>query len=384
MREKTLYYAEPWIDDEDIKKVIEVLKKGYISSLPEVKEFEKNVAEYVCARYAVAFSNGTAALHACMFVNDIKPGDEVITTPMTFAASANCILYCGGKPVFADIKKDTYNIDPECVKKKITSKTKAIIPVHYTGQPANIDEISEIANDENISVVEDACHAIGAKYKGKHIGSISPLNVFSFHPVKQITTGEGGMITTNSKEISEKLKQFRAHGITRDRKKIINKRDGDWLSDQQYLGYNYKFTDLQAALGVAQLKKLDKFLTLRKKYAKIYNEELGNIDEVIIPYQSPDVKSSWHLYVLKLNLKRTGKNRKYVFNELKEKYNIWAAVHYVPVYYHSYYQNLGYKKGLCPVAENHYENIITLPLFPKMTEEDVKYVIDGVKNICEN
>lgn len=384
MREKPIFYAEPWIDEEDIKEVVDVLKKGYISSLPEVKQFEENVAEYVDAKYAVAFSNGTAALHASMFINDIKPGDEVITTPMTFAASANCILYCGGKPVFADIKKDTYNIDPECIKKKITSKTKAIIPVHYTGQPADMDKISEIANEKNISVVEDACHAIGAEYKGKRIGSVSPLNVLSFHHVKQITTGEGGMITTNDIDIYNKLKQFRAHGITRDPNKIKNTIAGNnsWVSDQQFLGYNYKFNDLQAALGVSQLKKLDKFLSIRKKYAELYNKSFQDMEEFTIPYQSPQVKSSWHLYILKLNLKKIRKTRKEIVDELKQKYNIRVSVHYIPVYYHSYYQNLGYKKGLCPTAEELYENIISLPLFPKMTEKDIEYVIDALENVC--
>jgi dTDP-4-amino-4,6-dideoxygalactose transaminase len=304
---------------------------------------------------------------------------------MTFAASSNCVLYCGGTPVFADINKNTYNIDPDSIRKCITKKTKALIPVHFTGQPVDLDAIHEIANEHNLTIIEDAAHAIGAKYKGKKIGSLSVMNVFSFHPVKQITTGECGIVTTNDQEIYETLMQFRAHGITRDQKKLKNKGEdeGGWFSDQQFLGYNYKFTDIQAALGVSQLKKLDKFLVIRKRYASLYNEAFKDMDEVVIPYQSPDVDSSWHLYVLQLKPKKIGKSRKQVYNELRQLHNIGVAVHYKPVYYHTYYQNLGYKKGICPVAEQLYENIITLPLFPKMTENDVEDVIEGIRSVCK-
>jgi UDP-4-amino-4,6-dideoxy-N-acetyl-beta-L-altrosamine transaminase len=385
MRKEMLQYAEPWIDEDDIKEVSEVLHKGHIGSLPKVKEFEKNFATYVNAKYAVAFSNGTAALHACAFVAGIRKGDEVITTPMTFAASANCVLYCGGKPVFADIKKDTYNIDPESIRKHITKKTKALIPVHFTGQPVDLDAIHEIADEHHLMVIEDAAHAIGATYRGKKIGSLSPMNVFSFHPVKQITTGEGGMVTTNEKDIYETLQQFRMHGITRDPEKLKKKdrEEGKWMSDQQFLGYNYKFTDIQAALGVSQLKKLDRFLSIRRRYASLYNEVFKDMEEVTIPYQSPDGKSSWHLYILKLNQKKIGKKRKQVYDELRQRFNIGISVHYRPVYYHTYYQDLGYKRGVCPVSEQLYEDIITLPLFPKMTEKDVEYVIESVRSVCK-
>lgn len=385
MRKEMIQYAEPWIDDHDIQEIINVLKKGYISSLPEVKQFETNFAKYVNARYAVAFSNGTAALHACAFIAGIQKGDEAITTPMTFAASSNCVLYCGGTPVFADINKNTYNIDPDSIRKCITKKTKALIPVHFTGQPVDLDAIHEIANEHNLTIIEDAAHAVGAKYKGKKIGSLSVMNVFSFHPVKQITTGEGGMVTTNNQEIYETLMQFRVHGITRDPKKLKSngEDEGGWFSDQQFLGYNYKFTDIQAALGVSQLKKLDKFLEIRKRYASLYNEALKDLDAVVIPYQSPDVDSSWHLYVLQLKTKKIGKSRKQVYDELRQLHNIGVAVHYRPVYYHTYYKNLGYKKGICPVAEQLYENIITLPLFPKMTENDVEDVIEGIRSVCK-
>ncbi|MFH0861104.1 MAG: UDP-4-amino-4,6-dideoxy-N-acetyl-beta-L-altrosamine transaminase [Candidatus Altiarchaeota archaeon] len=385
MRKETLFYAEPWIDDDDINGVMEVLNRGFKGALPTVREYETKFAEYVDAKYAVAFINGTAALHACAFAAGISKGDEVITTPMTFAATSNCVLYCGGTPIFADIQEDTYNIDPEHIREKITKKTKAIMPVHYTGQPADMDSINAIAEEHGLTVIEDACHAVGATYKDRMIGSISVMNVFSTHPVKQINTFEGGMITTNDREIYEKLAQFRNHGITRDPKKLkLRDEDGDWVSDQQYLGHNYRFNDLQAALGISQLKKLDKFLSIRKKYVDMYNKAFKNVEGLTIPYQSPDGKSSWHIYVLKLNTEKIGKSRKQVFNELKAKHNIAAAVHYVPVYYHTYYQNLRYKRGICPTAEDLYNRIITLPLFPKMTENDVEYVIDSVKDVLKS
>lgn len=381
MRERILQYADPWIDDDDIEEVIKTLKKGYISSLPKVKEFEINLADYVDTKYAVAFSNGTAALHACAFLSGIKNGDEVITTPITFAASSNCILYCGGKPVFADIKEDTYNIDPDSIEKNITKKTKAIIPVHYTGQPADIDAIYEIANDHNLIIFEDAAHALGALYKNRKIGSISKMNVFSFHPVKHITTGEGGAVTTNDEYTYKKLLQFRMHGIVKVQHK--EKKYGMWFNDQQFLGYNYKFTDLQAALGVSQLKKIDKFLSIRKKYVDMYNDAFDDMKNMAIPYQLPYVKSSWHLYILKLDTKKIGKSRNQIYDELRIKHNIGVAIHYTPVYHHTYYQNIGYKKGICPVSEKFSEDIITIPLFPKMTEDDVNNVIDAVKKVCE-
>lgn len=379
VRKTYLPYGRQWIDDEDIEEVIETLKSDYITTGPKIREFEEKVAAYTGTKYAVAISNGTAALHAACFAAGIGYGDEVITTPMTFAASANCILYCGAKPVFADIDPQTYNIDPEDIKRKITSKTKAIIPVHYTGQPVDIDEINKIAKQYGLIVIEDGAHALGAEYKGKKVGSQSDMMTLSFHPVKHITTGEGGMVLTNSKDFYEKLKLFRAHGITRD-ENLLTKNEGPWYYEQQYLGYNYRMTDIQAALGISQMNKLNNFLELRRKYAQMYNDAFKDIEELIIPYQLPYTNSSWHIYVLQLRLEKLKVGRREVYEALLKE-NIGVNVHYIPIYYHPYYQRLGYKKGLCPNAEHLYERIITLPLFPKMTEEDINDVIEAVKKV---
>lgn len=379
VRNTYLPYGRQWIDDEDIKEVINTLKSDYLTTGPKIKEFEEKVAAYTKTQYAVAIVNGTAALHAACFAAGIGPGDEVITTPITFAASANCILYCGAKPVFADIDPRTYNIDPEDIKRKITPKTKAIIPVHYTGQPVDIDEINKIAKQNNLIVIADGAHALGAEYKGSIVGPQTDMMTLSFHPVKHITTGEGGMILTNNKDYYEKLKLFRTHGITRD-KNLITKNEGPWYYEQQYLGYNYRITDIQAALGISQMNKLDNFLKIRRKYAQMYNNAFKDIEELIIPYQLPYTNSSWHIYVLQLRLEKLKVGRREIYEALLKE-NIGVNVHYIPVYYHPYYKKLGYKKGLCPNAEHLYERIITLPLFPKMTEEDVQDVITAVKKV---
>lgn len=381
--DKLIPYGKQWIDDNDINSVISVLKGDWLTTGPLVNEFEKKFSDYVNAKYAVAVSSGTAALHAAAFAADILKGDEAITTPLTFAASANCVLYQSGKPIFADIDKKTYNIDPGEIKKNITGKTKAIIPVDYTGQPCKIDEINEIAKENGLVVIEDSTHAIGAKYKGKKIGSLSDLSVFSFHPVKHITTGEGGMITTNSKEMYEKLMLFRNHGITKDPKKLISSNEGDWFYEQQVLGYNYRITDLGCALGISQLKKLDSFISRRKEIVKKYNEEFKDNDKITIPSQLGFVDSSWHLYVIQLNLEKLNVDRKRIFDELRKR-KIGVQVHYIPVYYNPYYQNLGYNKGLCPNAEWLYDRIISLPLFPKINDEEIKYVINTLKEILNN
>lgn len=376
VRDKFLPYGHQWIDDEDIKSVVEVLKGDWITQGPKIKESEEAIAKFTGAKYAVALSSGTAALHAACFAAGITTGDEVITTPITFAASSNCILYLGGKPVFADIKEDTYNINPQEIEKKITNKTKAIIPVDFAGHPADLDEIRGIAKEHNLRVIEDASHALGAEYKGKKIGSLSDLTIFSFHPVKPITTGEGGIILTNNEEYYEKLLMFRTHGITKDSSKFKVK--GPWYYEMQYLGFNYRITDFQCALGMSQLAKLDVFLARRREIVEQYNEAFKNIDGLTIPitnYQSPITKSAWHLYIIKVK-----KNRTQVFNALREK-GIGVQIHYIPVYYHPYYQRLGYKKGLCPEAERYYKETITLPLFPKMTDKNTQDVIKAVRKV---
>lgn len=382
VRDTYLPYGQQWIEDDDIEEVVKVLKSDYLTTGPKIEEFEEKFGKYVGVKYAVAISNGTAALHGASFAAGIKEGDEVITTPITFAASANCILYQGGKPIFADIDSSTYNIDPKDIEKKISSKTKAIVPVDFTGQPVNIDEINAIAKKYNLIVIEDGAHSLGAEYKGKKTGSLVDMTTFSFHPVKHITTGEGGVITTNNKELYEKLKLFRTHGITRDKQILYNKNEGSWYYEQLELGYNYRITDIQCALGISQLNKIDKFLRRRREIAEKYNEYLKDIDGIVLPYQEEYIKSSWHLYVIQLELEKFKVGRREIFEALKAE-NIGVNVHYIPVYYHPYYQKLGYKKGLCPNAEKLYERIITIPLYPKMTDKDVKDVVEALDRVLK-
>jgi UDP-4-amino-4,6-dideoxy-N-acetyl-beta-L-altrosamine transaminase len=373
-------YGRQWIDETDINAVIDVLTSDYLTTGPKVGEFEKVFAEYVGAKYAVAISNGTAALHAACYAAGIKEGDEVITTPITFAASANCVLYCGATPVFADIDPKTYNIDPKDIRNRITNKTKAIIAVDYTGQPCDFDAIYDIAKEYNLIVIEDAAHSLGASYKGKKVGSIADVTTFSFHPVKHITTGEGGMITTNDKNFYDRLMIFRGHGITRDKDLMHNKDEGAWYYEQLELGYNYRMTDIQCALGMSQLKKIDTFIERRKKIVERYNQAFKTLGEIITPFQMPQNESSWHLYVVQLNLDKLKITRKEIFEILREK-GIGVNVHYIPVYYFPYYKKMGYKKGICPQAEVLYEGIITLPLFPKMLDEEVGQVITSINDI---
>ncbi|MGY4688926.1 UDP-4-amino-4,6-dideoxy-N-acetyl-beta-L-altrosamine transaminase [Salibacterium sp. K-3] len=373
-------YGKQALDEEDIEAVNDVLHSDYITTGPKVDAFEQAVADYVGASYAVSFSNGTAALHAACFAAGVGKEDEVITTPMTFAASANCVLYQGGVPVFADIDPDTYTIDPEEIEKKITSRTKAIIPVDYTGQPAELDTIKNIAERYGLIVIEDAAHAIGATYQNKPVGSISDMTMFSFHPVKHITTGEGGMITTNDPVFVEQLKQFRSHGITRDRKQL-EEDHGPWYYDMQFLGFNYRMTDIQAALGLSQLKKLDAFIERRKQIAETYNKAFSNEKEIITPYQDLRGESSWHLYIIKL---KEDLDRKKVFEQLRNK-NIGVNVHYIPVHLFSYYQtHFNLKWGMYPVSEELYKQLITLPLHPSMSKNDIEYVISTVRKVSNN
>ena len=368
-------YGRQTIEDDDIEAVVEVLKSDYLTTGPMIESFEKKVCEYTGAKYAVAISNGTAALHAACFAAGIGEGDEVITTPITFAASSNCVLYCGGTPVFADIDPRTYNIDPEDIRKKITPKTKAIIAVHLTGQPCAMDEIFEIAKEHNLIVIEDGAHALGAEYKGKKIGTLSDMTTFSFHPVKPITTGEGGMIMTNDDKLYEKLVLFRSHGITRD-SNLMTKNEGPWYYEQLCLGYNYRMTDIQCALGLNQMGKLDRFIAKRRELAKRYDEAFAGEKNIITPYQSPYSLSGWHLYIIQvLNC-----DRKNVFEKLREQ-GIGVNVHYIPVYHHPYYRENGFENTVCKNAEELYSHMISLPLYPGLSEEQQDEVINKVKTI---
>ena len=349
-------YGRQYIDEEDIQAVVEILRSDFITTGPKAAELENTIAGYIGAKYAVAVSSGTAALHAACFAAGIGPGDEVITTPMTFSATANCILYMGGRPVFADIDPITYNIDPD-IEKKITDKTKAIIPVHFTGQPCDMDEIMRIADRYGLTVIEDGAHAMGAEYKGRKIGTIGTMTTLSFHPVKLITTGEGGAILTDDKSLYEKMLLFRVNGITKDSDKM-ERYEGLWFCEQHSLGFNYKLTDIQAALGISQFKKLDFFLERRRKFAALYSALLEQIEGIIVPKQLQYVNSAWHLYIIKLDLAKIRLSRRQVFDELRRR-NRGVHVHYIPVHYHPYYRSLGYSKGMCPEAEALYESINT-------------------------
>lgn len=374
-------YGRHWVDDEDIKAVVDVLKLDWLTQGPKVGEFEKALANRCGVRYAVAFSSGTAALHAAYFSAGLKPGDELITSPITFVATSNAALFLGAKPIFVDVEPDTININPELIESKVTEKTKVIAPVDFAGHSAELDEIKEIARKNNLVVVEDACHALGALFKGQKVGSISDMTVFSFHPVKHITTGEGGAVLTNSEEYYERLLMFRHHGITKDLKKMAGNQ-GPWFYEMHYLGNNYRLTDFQSALGISQLKKLDGFLKRRREIVGQYNDAFKEIEEIIVPVERDYAKSAWHVYVIRLKLERLKETRKGVFELLRAR-GLGVQVHYIPVYYHPYYQKLGYQKGICPLAESYYEEAITLPLYPKMSDDEVKRVIDSVIRVIE-
>ncbi len=380
VRKAFLPYGTQWIDEEEINEVIDSLKSNWITTGPKMRLFEDLFKEFTHSKYAVAVNSGTAALHVSTSAIDINPGDEVITTPFTFVASANCVVYRGGTPIFADIRKDTFNIDPNEIKKKITSKTKAIIPVHFAGQSCEMDEINEIAKENNLFVIEDAAHAIDAEYKGHKIGNISDLTAFSFHPVKNITTAEGGMVTTNNSEIYEKLLMYRTHGISRDAVKRFGK-EGDFYYDMQHLGFRYNLSELHSALGIQQLKKLESFQKRRREIVKIYNRELPTIEGLEIPFVKSDIKHSWHLYVIQLDLENLKVDRDLIFRALREE-NIGVNVHYIPVHYHTYYQNLlGLKKGILPIVEGIFPRILSIPIFPKMNDEDVYDVINALDKV---
>ncbi|SOB91369.1 UDP-4-amino-4,6-dideoxy-N-acetyl-beta-L-altrosamine transaminase [Ureibacillus xyleni] len=371
-----LSYGQQRIEEEDIQAVINTLRSPLLTQGPKIAEFEQKLADYVGSKYAVAFCNGTAALHGACFAAGISEGDEVITTPITFAASANCVLYMGGTVVFADIDANTYNINPLEIEKRITSRTKAIIPVDFTGQPADMDTINKVAKRHNLIVIEDGAHSLGAEYKGRKVGTLADMTMFSFHPVKPITTAEGGIIVTNNDDFYQKLLTFRSHGIE---KTSYSSEQGDWYYEMTNLGFNYRMTDIQAALGVSQLNKVEHFLERRREIAKMYCEAFKEIPEIIIPNQLKDTNSGWHLYMIQLDKKVS---RKDIFEKMRSL-NIGVHVHYIPVYWHPYYHQLGYEKGLCPIAENYYEKALTLPIHPGLKDEEIQVIITNLIELVE-
>jgi UDP-4-amino-4,6-dideoxy-N-acetyl-beta-L-altrosamine transaminase len=373
-------YATQWIEEDDIVAIGDALRSSNLTQGPLVEKFEKDIAKYCGAQYAVAVNSGTSALHIACLAAGVSAGDEVVTSANTFAASANCVLYCGGKPVFADVELGTALIDPVDVRKKLTKKTKAIIPVHFAGHPADMEEIQKIAKENKLIIIEDAAHAIGAKYRLKNsqdwikVGSCfhSDMTILSFHAVKQITTGEGGMVLTNDHELYEKLVFFRSHGITRS-VKYMKETEGPWYYEMHKLGFNYRLTDIQCALGINQLNKLDKFIARRKDIANTYDNAFSEIEQIDFIKEKEGFDSSRHLYVIMVE------NRKNIFNWLIAETNVGVNVHYIPVYFHPYYKNLGYGRGLCPMAEKYYSRAISIPLFPKLANDEIEYVIEKIK-----
>lgn len=382
VRETKLFYGHQYVDEADVKAVTEVLTSDYLTCGPKVTELEKRLCALTGAKYAVACSNGTAALHIAALAAGVREGDEVITTPITFAASANCALYCGARPVFADINPRTYNISPESVEKKLTDKTKAVVAVDFTGQAAELEPLLKLCRERGIVLIEDGAHSIGTKYNGRPVGSIADMTTFSFHPVKTVTGGEGGAVLTNDEKLYERLLLFRSHGITRENALLEHASHGAWYYEQIDLGYNYRITDIQCALILSQLDKLEVFAKRREEIVQRYNEAFGKMPELFVQEEIAESDTVRHLYILRIVPERLRIDRKGFFEALAAE-NIMCNVHYIPVYWHPYYEKLGYQKGLCPNAEKLYNEIVSLPLYYALTDKDVEDVIAAVGKIVE-
>jgi perosamine synthetase len=382
VRASFLPYGRQSIDEADIRAVVDVLRSDWLTTGPKVGEFEEAFAARVGAAHAVSFNSGTAALHAAAFAAGLKAGDEAVTTPLTFAATANCVLYQGATPLFADICRDTLNIDPEQVSSKISSRTRAVLPVDYAGHPADMTTIMDIARRHGLTVIEDGCHALGAEYGGRRVGSIADMTVFSFHPVKHVTTGEGGMVTTDHPQFAETLRRFRNHGISSEARQRQNA--GQWHYEMVLLGFNYRLPDIVCALGIEQLKRLDANLARRREIAAQYTAAFREIPGVIPPAVRPEVNPAWHLYPIRLDLEKLTADRAKIFRALRAE-NIGVNVHYIPVHLHPYYRDhFGYHGGEFPVAEDAYSRLISLPMFHAMTDQDVKDVIAAVTKVLTN
>ncbi|MGZ5243962.1 MAG: UDP-4-amino-4,6-dideoxy-N-acetyl-beta-L-altrosamine transaminase [Bacteroidia bacterium] len=379
---KAIPYGRQHITEEDIQAVVETLKSDYLTQGPKIQEFEEKFAAYVSAKYAVAVANGTAALHLCAMALEVNENTNVITTPITFAASANCVRYCGGNVFFADIDPDTFLLDINKVRALIESKPKGffhgIIPVDFSGYPVDLEAFRKLADEHGLWIIEDACHAPGGYFTDSKNneafcgnGIYADLAIFSFHPVKHIATGEGGMITTNDAKLYEKLKLLRTHGITKD-PNIMHENHGGWYYEMVELGYNYRLPDMLATLGITQLNRAEKGLQRRQEIADKYNAAFEKT-HIKTPKFSAQGKHAYHLYIIR------SENRLALYNHLREK-NIFAQVHYIPVHLMPYYKQFGWKKGDFPIAESYYENCLSLPMYPSLTNEEQDYVIESVLN----
>jgi perosamine synthetase len=379
VREELLPYGRQAIEDDDVAAVVEVLRSDWLTTGPNVAEFEQAFAEAVGAAHAVSFSSGTAALHGAVFVTGVAPGDEVVTTPLTFCADANCVVYQGGTPVFADIVDTTLAIDPAEVERKLGPRTKAIIAVDYAGHPAALDELAALAGARGIALIEDACHALGATYRGRRVGAIADLTCFSFHPVKHVATGEGGMVTTADAETARRLRNFRNHGIETDAHQ--REQQGTWFYEMTALGYNYRLTDMASVLGTSQLRRLDANVAARRTIAARYLAELAELPGLRLPHVEPDVEPAWHLFPIRLELEKLSVARAEVYAALRAE-GIGVNVHYVPVHRHPYYRDrFGYVGGEYPVAEAAYDRLLSLPMFHGMSSADADDVVAAVTKV---
>ncbi|MCQ2520990.1 MAG: UDP-4-amino-4,6-dideoxy-N-acetyl-beta-L-altrosamine transaminase [Lachnospiraceae bacterium] len=383
VRDKKIFYGRQWIDEQDVEAVVATLRSDYLTCGPKVKELEEKLCEITGAKYAVAVSNGTAALHCACIAAGIGPGDEVITTPITFAASANCALYVGATPVFADINPETYNIDPASIEAKITEKTKAVVAVDFTGQAVEIERIRAICKKHHLIFIEDAAHSIGTTYKGQAVGSLADLTTFSFHPVKTVTAGEGGAILTNDEKLYQKLVLAHTHGITHDEDLMEEApHEGPWYYEQVELGYNYRITDIQASLLLSQLEKLSTFKARRQEIVGRYEATFADVEGLILQKEISESDTCRHLYIIQLDLSKLTCSRREFFDAMAAE-NVQCQIHYVPVYWFPHYKRLGHRIGECPHAEALYQGIMSIPLYPAMTDQDVEDVIHAVKKCVE-
>ena len=381
VRKEKIFYGHQWITEEDAKAVTDVLLHSDITCGPKITEAEELLQRYTGAKHAVVVSNGTAALHCACIAAGVGPGDEVITTPLTFAASANCALYCGATPVFADIDIETYNISPASIREKITDRTKAVVAVDFTGQAVQLDEIRAICDEFNLVLIEDAAHSIGTSYKGKMVGSIADITTFSFHPVKTVTSGEGGAVLTNDDALYKKIVLAHTHGITRDAELMEEApHEGPWYYEQISLGYNYRMTDFQAALLISQMSRIESFKARRQEIVKKYDEAFKDEPAIIVQKEIPESDTCRHLYIIRLDLDKLNCTRAEFFNAMSAE-NVQCQVHYVPVYFFPHYKRLGYKQGICPNAEEVYKGIMSIPLYPMMSDKDVEDTIHAVKKV---
>jgi perosamine synthetase len=379
VREKLLPYGRQTLDEDDIQAVIDVLKSDWLTTGPKVAEFEDAFASWVAAAHAVSFSSGTAALHGAAFAAGLSPGDEAITTPLTFCATANCVLYQGAQPVFADVCPDTLNLDPDQVARLLSPRTKAIIAVDYAGHPAALDELHAIARTSGALLIEDACHALGSEYRGKRVGSLADMTVFSFHPVKHLTTGEGGMVTTNDSRLAQTLRRFRNHGISSEARERQDR--GQWFYEMVLLGFNYRLTDFACALGISQLEKLNANLARRRHIAACFTAAFTPQKGLMPPAVRSEVNPAWHLYPIRVDSAKLRGGRQQIFSALRAE-NIGVNVHYIPVHQHPYYrEHLGGRDGQFPVAERAGEQLISLPIFHGMSDGDVQDVIRAVDKV---